>query len=510
MADGFLVEDKAYLRQLVESEPLAPCNHFFADPEEDKVDPTLTKQVFTGATLGGRFIVKDGIQSGNFGRGWKAYDQLLDQDVFLKTFRSQADTEGGPRPPSEQAEFVNMIRKELDFWLHDQSFEYHENIVASQVFYGQCTVPTNKFSGNMFFVAAELCSKGELYDYMLYEGEGGFFCSPFEETMAQIIFRQVLSGVAFLHARACFHRDLKLENIVVGGDSFTLKITDFGSARWGSDLDHEDDAGLKPLAKTIVGTPQYHPPEMQRGVTYNPAAFDVWSLGVVLLFVLCIRETWEQEQYFDLFLTIKEQQRLCEVLDSHPDEDGRVHNEKLWKQLEKVSSTWSAQLKDILNCMLVLDVPTRSTAAQLIEHPWVHMDLIDQATYVANMQRRFEHRPARDVIVPLNPDVYGNIDEALEDIATITENAVIALGGGTEWSQSELERSDRSQPPKRRIVECEINESMNTILVGKPLAYSVTLSPDYRSCQLRWCTESFADWMTFRKAFLRELASPYR
>ena len=49
------------------------------------------------------------------------------------------------------------------------------------------------------------------------------------------------------------HRDLKLENIILGSDGY-LRISDFGICKIMADLDH---------TMTNIGAPVYKAPEMQ-------------------------------------------------------------------------------------------------------------------------------------------------------------------------------------------------------------------------------------------------------
>ena len=67
------------------------------------------------------------------------------------------------------------------------------------------------------------------------------------------------------------HRDLKLENLLLGRDGY-LKIVDFGLAKV-----------LRPNQATysFVGTPAYIAPEILQGQSYDKTA-DWWSVGVIM------------------------------------------------------------------------------------------------------------------------------------------------------------------------------------------------------------------------------------
>lgn len=55
-------------------------------------------------------------------------------------------------------------------------------------------------------------------------------CAMTEE-QAKPLFRQLLQGLAFLHANGVAHLDIKPENLLMTSES-TLKIADFGMAQW--------------------------------------------------------------------------------------------------------------------------------------------------------------------------------------------------------------------------------------------------------------------------------------
>eukprot|EP01047_Picozoa_sp_COSAG01_P070288 COSAG01_NODE_10610_length_2122_cov_5.129511_2_plen_403_part_00 len=118
---------------------------------------------------------------------------------------------------------------------------------------------------------------GQIYTLMAIETGGEFFSAVakakgMEERDVRHFFRQLLSGVAYCHARQVCHRDLKLENLLLDGTRTKLKIADFGFAK------NEADSACA----TILGTARYVAPEMLDGNEYNGAKADMWACGVML------------------------------------------------------------------------------------------------------------------------------------------------------------------------------------------------------------------------------------
>jgi serine/threonine protein kinase len=80
----------------------------------------------------------------------------------------------------------------------------------------------------------------------------------------------------FAHERGIIHRDLKPSNILLTDDGIP-KVTDFGLAKRLDDDTHRTQTG------TVIGTPDYMPPEQAEGkVKELGPASDVYSLGCVL------------------------------------------------------------------------------------------------------------------------------------------------------------------------------------------------------------------------------------
>lgn len=89
------------------------------------------------------------------------------------------------------------------------------------------------------------------------------------EQRTKVLIRQILEALNYLHNINIYHRDIKLENLLVEHDA--LKIIDFGFA-----------ITTRDKLKVHCGTPTYMLPELVAKREYSGADADLWATGIVM------------------------------------------------------------------------------------------------------------------------------------------------------------------------------------------------------------------------------------
>lgn len=137
---------------------------------------------------------------------------------------------------------------------------------------------------NIPWLVMELLRGETLDDYVTHRG-------PMPIASVRECAKQLRHALEQAHVLSLVHRDLKPENLFLAGARrddvpFTLKILDFGIAKWAQ----EAKGTLK--NSQMLGSPLWMAPEqLQTGALISPAT-DVWALGLIAFFLLTGTHYW--------------------------------------------------------------------------------------------------------------------------------------------------------------------------------------------------------------------------
>lgn len=147
-----------------------------------------------------------------------------------------------------------------------------------------------------------LASKTRIYLVLEYVEGGDLFSriakyGRLKESHARKYFQQLVDAVQYCHSLGVYHRDLKLENLLLDHKG-NLKVSDFGL----SALPQQQRADG--LLHTTCGTPNYVAPEVISNKGYSGATADIWSCGVILYALLAGFLPFEDSNLMNLYRKI--------------------------------------------------------------------------------------------------------------------------------------------------------------------------------------------------------------
>ncbi|XP_043961478.1 serine/threonine-protein kinase pim-2-like [Gambusia affinis] len=162
-----------------------------------------------------------------------------------------------------------------------------------------------------------------LSDYLM-ENKG---CLKDKE--AKIILKQLVEAALYLQNANIFHRDIKVENILIktSAEGLQVYLIDFGLSCFDDRREHE----------LFCGTPDHFPLDWYVNANYRAGPTTVWQLGVV----------------------------LYEIVHRHQFQTSNFLSKKL-----KISKRLSKNCQDVLTKCLMVDPVERPTLEQLLGHPW--------------------------------------------------------------------------------------------------------------------------------------------
>ncbi|KAH8114861.1 Pkinase-domain-containing protein [Phellopilus nigrolimitatus] len=193
------------------------------------------------------------------------------------------------------------------------------------------------------FLDSYLVRNNELWVVMEYM-EGGALTdiienNTLEEEQISSISNETCKGLGHLHEQHIIHRDIKSDNVLLDAQGH-VKITDFGFCAKLTDQ--------KSKRATMVGTPYWMAPEVVKQKEYG-AKVDIWSLGIMAI------EMIENEPPY---------------LDEEPLKALYLIATNGTPTLKKPDAL-SRELKSFLSVCLCVDVKSRASANELLEHDFL-------------------------------------------------------------------------------------------------------------------------------------------
>ncbi|CAB4004813.1 calcium calmodulin-dependent kinase kinase 1-like isoform X2 [Paramuricea clavata] len=165
--------------------------------------------------------------------------------------------------------------------------------------------------------------------------------NPLSESDARKYFRDIHSGIEYLHFHRIVHRDIKPSNLLLCDDGH-IKIADFGVA----DIFEGEDA----LLSKTAGSPAFMAPEALQATRdkYSGKATDVWAMGITLYCFVFGKIPFNHNNRISLYELIK-------TSELEFPEDCQI----------------SPGLEDLLNRMLIKDPSNRITIPDMKVHKWL-------------------------------------------------------------------------------------------------------------------------------------------
>ncbi|XP_002735309.1 serine/threonine-protein kinase 10-like [Saccoglossus kowalevskii] len=284
----------------------------------------------------------------------------------------------------------------------------------------------------------EFCEGGAVDDIM-FDLE-----KPLNEVQIQVIIRQMLEALDYLHNNKVIHRDLKAGNILLtmNGD---IRLADFGVSARNTKTNQKRDS--------FIGTPYWMAPEVVLCETLKDDPYDykadIWSLGIT-----CIEMAQMEPPYNDL------------------------HPMRVLIKIPKTSpptllapSRWSKDFNNFIKMCLDKNVETRPSAKDLLQHPFVVrtddkkplIDLISEAK--AEVEVEEEDLPEERIAAierSVSTDESLNSQEGVTALPDIAEEGDAAKKVDAQEKEKVFVESEKEGEAKTPEVE-EI-----TAIHGKP------------------------------------------
>lgn len=192
-------------------------------------------------------------------------------------------------------------------------------------------------SPNDVFIFMRYEQNGDLGNYVQKRG-------PLQESQANLWFYQLADAIRYLHTLSVAHRDIKSENILISQD-FNIVLSDFGFSRICIDYYKNQT-----YSTTYCGSITYSAPEVLIAKPYKPMPADIWSMGVVLSFMVFGILPFSGTNYAQ-FIRSQQEKRFCIK--------------------PEIIEILSSGCLEVLNKCFIFSADSRPTVFDLFQLPWL-------------------------------------------------------------------------------------------------------------------------------------------
>lgn len=326
---------------------------------------------------------------------------------------------------------INVLKK----------YSHHRNIAT---YYGAFVDKSLPGKDDKLWLVMEYCGAGSVTD--LVKSTKG---QSLKEDWIAYICREILKGLAHLHANKIIHRDIKGQNVLLT-DNAEVKLVDFGVS---AQLDRT--IGRR---NTFIGTPYWMAPEViacdeNPDATYDNRS-DLWSLGITALEMA------------------ESQPPMCEL---HPMRALFLIPRNPPPRLK--SKKWNKKFQNFIETVLVKDYTQRPSTEHLLKVPFlrdqpneraVRIQLKDHIDRVKKIKMKDDHTSAGDVFRPSN-NISDDDDDDEDNNGGNNLGDILLRECANEQDNDTLRRNDGGHRGAERNVNHQFN---NNVAIGPPAAFA--------------------------------------
>ncbi|XP_053404499.1 mitogen-activated protein kinase kinase kinase kinase 4-like isoform X2 [Mercenaria mercenaria] len=267
----------------------------------------------------GIFDLIEVVGNGTYGQVYKGSHTKTGQLAAIKVMNVTEEEE------EEIKLEINVLKK----------YSHHRNIAT---YYGAFIKKSPAGKDDQLWLVMEYCGAGSVTD--LVKATKG---NCLKEEWIAYVAREILRGLAHLHANRVIHRDIKGQNVLLT-DNAEVKLVDFGvSAQLDKTIGRRN---------TFIGTPYWMAPEViacdeNPDATYDNRS-DLWSLGIT---------------------SIEMAEGKPPLCDMHPMRALFLIPRNPPPRLK--SSKWSSRFHNFVETCLLKDYTQRPNTEQLLKHPFI-------------------------------------------------------------------------------------------------------------------------------------------